>query len=75
MNLEQRVEALEQAVKGLTGGESTIENGQAAIQQSFMQGAEITAANIKAAGRLYRSDKAIEVRDENGVIRLCCQPL
>lgn len=75
MTLEQRIEALEQAVKVLVGGEFTVENGQVFIQKAFIEGGKITAANLNAAGHLYKSNKTMEVRDENGAIRFCCQSL
>lgn len=50
MNSEQRVEALEQVVKALAGGNLTVENGQIYINDAVMNDDSIKAANIKAAG-------------------------
>lgn len=49
MTLEQRIEALEQAVKVLVCGEFTVENGQVFIQKTFNQDGLVTAANTNAA--------------------------
>ncbi|WP_158086848.1 phage tail tip fiber protein [Pantoea septica] len=49
MNLEQRVEALEIAVKALVRGDFTVENGQVFINEALIRGDAIKAAAIHAA--------------------------
>lgn len=50
MNLEQRVEALELAVKALMGGEFSITGGQLFINDALTHDSSIKAASVKAAG-------------------------
>lgn len=49
MTLEQRIEALEQTVKALVGGELAVENGRVFINGAMIQRAHIKAARIEAA--------------------------
>lgn len=55
MNLEQRVEALEQAVRVLVGGELAIDNGQVFIKKAFIQGAEVKAVDFATAEYALKS--------------------
>ena len=49
MTLEQRIEALEQAVKLLVGGSFAVDNGQVFISEALIGNGVIKAAGIKAA--------------------------
>jgi hypothetical protein len=67
MTLEQRIKALEQAVKVLVGGEFTVANGQLFIQKAFIQDGAIKAADVETAGRMQLSEKGLMLNNESGV--------
>lgn len=62
MNLEQRIEVLEQAVKALAGNNLTVENGQIYINDAFLKKGSIKEAIVKATNEV--ADRNINSDDE-----------